>query len=279
LQVSRHESDTERLQVGWRIGPEASLWFGRFHNPISLWNTEHHHGRYLETSVGRPRIVEFEDKGGPLPVHLTGLLLESSHPIGEGAVQLDAAVASGPQFDGTLQPIDVIRSPRFNKLALTARIAFRPDVTRDTRYGFMLATTTIPASRLAFEEIQQNTAAFSFIQEVDRLRILSEVFRINHRVTQGSGAAWPSYWAGYAQTEYKLAPGVWTAYIRLEAVSSHLTADYRDAFPNLSKDRELIGVRWDFYRNQALKLQLGREATLAGPVSHGIQIQWSALFP
>ena len=279
LQVSRNEQDMERLQVGWRIDPEASLWFGRFHNPISLWNTEHHHGRYLETSVGRPRIVEFEDQGGPLPVHLTGLLLESSHAMGEGAIQLDAAVASGPRFDGALGPIDVIRSPRFNKLALTARVAFRPDATRDTRYGFMLASTTMPAKGLAFEEIQQNTAGFSFIHEMDRLRVLGEAFRINHRVTRGNGATWPSYWAGYGQVEYKLSPNVWTSYVRLEGASSHLTADYRDAFPDLSKDRELVGVRWDFYRNQALKLQLAREAPLAGPVSRGVQIQWSALFP
>ena len=34
LQIERNGWDMERLQAGWRINPEVSLWFGRYHNPI-----------------------------------------------------------------------------------------------------------------------------------------------------------------------------------------------------------------------------------------------------
>lgn len=279
LQISREERDMERLQVGWRASSESSLWFGRFHSPISLWNTEHHHGRYLETSVGRPTIVEFEDNGGPLPVHLTGLLLESTHPVGDGVIQIDTAVASGPKFENQLEPIDVIRKPRFNDLALALRAVFRPEITRDTRYGLMFAQTRIPAKDLSFNKVLQNVVGFATILDLDPLRVLGEAFRIDHRVLDGSPNVWPSYSAGYAQLEYKIAPGAWTAYARFEGISTNLNPDYRAAFPDLAKQKHILGLRWDFYRNQALKLQVDRITQFDGPTSRGVEIQWSALFP
>lgn len=159
--------------------------------------------------------------------------MESSDNLGDSAVLLDAAVASGPRFEDTLAPIGVIRSPSFNDLALTARVAFRYDVTSDTRYGIMLAQTRIPVAGLTFIDAEQKTAGFTFIRVLDRLRLLGEAFCISHRTVQGSGG-WSAYWTG---------------------------------------------LRWYFYRNQALKFQLDCETPLAGKTSHGLQIQLSTLFP
>src|SRR5438128_5043554 len=207
LQVDPGGYDMERLQAGWRVTPDISLWFGRYHNPIGYWNMEHHHGHYMETSAERPQIVEFEDEGGPLPIHLFGLLLQGMHPIGDASLQYDLGVASGPRVvDGEFGPVDVVRKPRFNKLALVARVAYRPDAAQDDQYGAFVARTKIPAEGLDFTEIQQDLAGIYLSRDIDRLRVFGEVFRINHRVLQGPGVVWPSYWAGYAQAEYKVIP-------------------------------------------------------------------------
>jgi hypothetical protein len=47
LYITPSERDLERLQFGFEFVPETVLWIGRFHQPASAWNTEHHHGHYL----------------------------------------------------------------------------------------------------------------------------------------------------------------------------------------------------------------------------------------
>src|SRR5438552_13663918 len=145
LQLERDTWDMERLQLGWRLSPNESLWFGRYHNPIGYWNIEHHHGHYMETSAERPRILEFEDEGGPLPIHLAGFLLQGIHPIRDAALYYDIGVAAGPRVvDGELDAVDVIRSPRRNKLAMVARVGYRPDAVGDDQLGAFVARTRIP---------------------------------------------------------------------------------------------------------------------------------------
>lgn len=92
--VSDHESDLERLQLGWQLSDETILWIGRFHQPTSVWNHDHHHGQYLQTSITRPGIDEWEDLGGVIPQHFTGALLESGRSL-FGSWKLRTAVAAG----------------------------------------------------------------------------------------------------------------------------------------------------------------------------------------
>src|SRR5262249_52267718 len=41
--VSDHEGDLERFQLGWQLTDDTVIWFGRYHQPSSVWNHEHHH--------------------------------------------------------------------------------------------------------------------------------------------------------------------------------------------------------------------------------------------
>jgi hypothetical protein len=278
VQVDKGGYDTERLQVGWRVTPEHFVWLGRFHNPIGHWNTEHHHGHYMETTAERPRILEFEDEGGPLPIHLVGMLLEGAHSGESASWQYDLGVASGPRIDEGLEPVDVIRDPRLNKLALVARVAFRPDATRDDQYGVFAARTKIPVAGLEFTEVVQNIGGVYVNQELQRWRLFSELFRITNSLSPNVQTAWPSYWAGFAQLEYKLVPAEWTAFGRYEGISSRLSDDYLATFPQLLRERDIVGVRWDFYQNQALKLEFNRDLRFDGSTSKGIELQWSGMF-
>ncbi len=279
LQIDKDGQDMERLQAGWRLNPTHTVWFGRYHNPIGYWNVEHHHGHYMETSAERPRILEFEDEGGPLPIHLFGLLLQGTQAIGDAGLQYDLGVASGPKIKGDeFEPVDVIRHPTLNKLALVARLAYRPDATRDDQYGVFLARTRIPVEDLSFTQVDQNLAGIYISRDIGRLRLFGEAMRITHQLSQNAGAEWPSYWAGYIQAEYKLVPNVWTPFARQESISSRLTKDYTDLFPGLPKQRQLAGMRWDFYKDQALKFELIRDQTVGGVTFDTLEIQWSAMF-
>jgi hypothetical protein len=279
LQLERDGWDMERLQAGWRLTPNASLWLGRFHNPIGYWNIEHHHGHYMETSAERPRILEFEDEGGVLPIHLAGLLLSGLHPVGDASLQYDIGVASGPRVvDEGLEPVDVIREPRWNRLGVVTRIAWRPDAATDDQFGAFAARTRMPVVGTETSVVEQDLWGFYFSRDFERLRLFGELFRIDHRTVGGQPVDWPSFWAGYLQAEYKVVPAKWTVFARHEALSSRLTASYADLFPSLPRRRDLGGVRWDILDNQALKLELIRDSLVTGETFNAFELQWSALF-
>jgi hypothetical protein len=278
LQGEDDGADLERAQVGWRLTPRSSLWLGRFHNPIGFWNTHHHHGHYFETTIGRPRIVEFEDEGGPLPIHVTGFLFETGVPMGDGELHIDAALGSGSKLGERLEPVDLLRGAKLNKRAETLRLLWRPDATRETQFGVFGARTRIPVVAYAQATIEQTTSGLFANIDGESYRVLGEFFHLTHSASTVAALNWPSYWAGHVQLEYKLVPGVWTPYARFESLSRRLDGPYAATFPLLSKDRQLAGVRWDFRANQALKLQVFREALVDRRTVNGVVVQWSALF-
>src|ERR1700684_278826 len=95
--ITPEEHDLERFQLGYEVIPDTVLWLGRFHQPASAWDTEHHHGRYLQTAITRPAIENWEDEEGLIPQHIPGALVESRRPLGpDSGLQIDGGVGAGP---------------------------------------------------------------------------------------------------------------------------------------------------------------------------------------
>lgn len=90
--------DLERLQLGYTVNDALTVWLGRFHTPYGLWNTDFHHGANLQTSISRPRFIEFEDKGGILPAHSVGVWATGKTALGGGKLTYDAYLANGPRI-------------------------------------------------------------------------------------------------------------------------------------------------------------------------------------
>ena len=90
--------DVERLQIGYTFSDNATLWGGRFHTPYGYWNTAFHHGAQLQTSVLRPRFIDFEDSGGILPAHMVGVWGTGKIKTGEDKFTYDWFVGNGPKI-------------------------------------------------------------------------------------------------------------------------------------------------------------------------------------
>lgn len=67
------DTDVERLQIGYTVSDDLTVWLGRFHTPYGYYNTAYHHGGELQPTVLRPQFLAFEDHGGILPAHTVGL--------------------------------------------------------------------------------------------------------------------------------------------------------------------------------------------------------------
>jgi hypothetical protein len=66
--------DVERLIVTYRASEQFEVSAGKHHTPFGYWNTAYHHGTLLQPTIDRPLMFKFEDDGGPLPVHTTGVM-------------------------------------------------------------------------------------------------------------------------------------------------------------------------------------------------------------
>jgi hypothetical protein len=109
--LAKDEQEIERLQLGWRFG-DSKAWFGRFHNPIGYWNTQFHHGAYLQTSITRPAIVDYEDDNGVLPMHLAGLLIEGVKEHDDSGLGYAIAIATGPELAESTCFVNLLSTPR-----------------------------------------------------------------------------------------------------------------------------------------------------------------------
>src|SRR6202047_4026231 len=147
--ITPGERDLERFQMGFEFVPETVLWIGRFHQPASAWNTEHHHGQYLQTDITRPYIERWEDEHGIIPQHITGALFESRQSIGkDGAIQLSGGIGAAPALSGqALDAIDLIGSnPGRHRLSVTGRLAYLPEYVGASSVGLLFGHDDLAAS-------------------------------------------------------------------------------------------------------------------------------------
>jgi hypothetical protein len=103
--------DLERAQLSFMASDKFSLSAGRTHAMLGYYNTAFHHGTWFQTAIDRPHIFEFEDSGGPLPIHNVGLSAMGKIPSGKLGLHWFAEVGNGKQtysLGATITPANVL---------------------------------------------------------------------------------------------------------------------------------------------------------------------------
>jgi hypothetical protein len=276
--LNRDEQEMERLQLGWLVQPTTTLWLGRFHNPLGFWNTEHHHGTYLQTTISRPSIINFEDEGGVLPTHVVGLLGEGTRDLerGYGSLNYAFALVRGPNMESGLDPMNILELRNGGKLAASARLSYR---TQDDsgEFGGFAGYTRIPVVGASFDEVEQSVAGVFFNRETETLRLVGEVFYIGNRL-QGGATRHADFSAAYLQAEYRGHPD-WTLFGRLEGSHGTKNNAYLDLVPDFLNTRIVAGVRFEVASHQALKLELSHNERQDDARYNQLSLQWSMVYP
>jgi hypothetical protein len=283
--VSDHEHDLERFQLGWQATQDTVVWIGRYHQPTSVWNHDHHHGQYLQTSVSRPFLDEWEDLGGILPQHFTGMLVESGHKA-FGSWRLRTAIAGGlaPIItpDG-LEPFDLLHpDSEHHQVGFQARASLHPGEFTESGFGLLLATDELPAIGLTAPPIPgldhadlKVLGAFG-IYAASNWKVLATWYHVDTQLNSPTASVSGSFGVGYVEAERRL-PYELTGFLRWEGSANAGEDAYLKLFPMFVRQRNVIGLRWDFLSRQALTLQLSDTNTLDGHFSD-IRLQWSAAF-
>jgi hypothetical protein len=287
---SSDEAEFERLQAGVRVGDNAFVWAGRFHAPAKFWTSEYHHGQYLQTSITRPALEEWEDDGGATPAHITGLLLESEHQRSdESAIGLAASIGYSPILeDGELETHHLFESSSDHGLSLNLRVAYRPEFLASTQFGVLagwneinVVPTAVPLPDAPSSIDQAMLGAFGDWYWND-LRLLASIVYFDNTVELPAQDVDDSYLLGYAQLEYE-ANNVMTVFGRVEGGIDQDDSVYLALFESFITERYMLGARWDVAEHHALTVEVAN--TTFGAAASGsrdfneVRLQWSAVFP
>ena len=247
--------DQERLWGAWAFSDSIQLKFGLEHSPISLWNRIFHHGHWLEMTILRPMLAQFESGSGILPMHEAGLEILGDIPLAAGSLQYIVFLSNGR---GDAPNVVQEFSDRNSDKAIVFGAGYNFDAADTIFLGLFFRTDEIPPDADGSDparagSIREWIVSLQLLYQSDRFDIIAEFVYINND-DKTSNQTFESY-TGYFQIGYHI-NDFWTPYARLDFREMDMGNPY---FAPLGRDLDdmcmVLGVRWDFLDNAALKFE------------------------
>ena len=246
------EIDPERLIIRYDVNNLLKINVGKFHLPIGYWLPTYHHGVWLQTTIDRPDIFNFEDKGGPLPSHAIGAMLSGSALLEGFDLNYACAISNGRGVNTTqIQVID----DRNDKKALSLQLEVQPHIVEGLRLGPSIYYDVIPEDKTnpnRESEIRAIIYGGHIVYTIENIELLTEAFEINH--DEFSGGVFNTI-GGYAQFAYTI--NKFKPYYRYD----YIKYDSNDPFYNESKfdfldtNKHTLGLRYELSHFNALKFE------------------------
>lgn len=287
---SSDEAEFERLKAGVRLSESVSVWGGRFHAPAKFWTSEYHHGQYLQTSITRPALEEWEDDGGSAPAHVTGLMLETDFQRSdESALGIVASIGYAPILEeGALEAQELFESASDHGLSLNLRVAYRPEFLGSTQFGLLAGWNEIKVEPAAVplpgepSTIDQAMLGAFGDWYWDKLRLLGSVVYYDITLEVPTQDVDDSHLRGYVQLEYQANETV-TVFGRLEGGIDQDDSTYLALINSAITERYMLGARWDVAEHHALTVEVANTTFGASPSGsrdfNEVRLQWSAVYP
>lgn len=280
--ISDEEIEVERLQFGLELEPGTVIWAGRVHQPSSYWNTEFHHGQYLQNSITRPAIEAWEDDGGVLTQHVAGVLLETERGLANGTT-LRVATSAGyaPAFErANLNPFDVVRwNNGARHPAFALRIDVLPDGIGEQAFGIMSGFSGLQARGAGIDNldhVDQTTIGVYGDVHVGESRWLGSLYRIRNRFDFGQQLIAEHATSWFLHGEYRLNED-WMGYVRHESTLGTDGSRYFANFPGFINERSVVGARFESGSNHAISIETGGAKSGQDRFME-LRLQWSAVF-
>ena len=248
--------DLERLQIGYTVSDALTVWLGRFHTPFGVWNTWNHHGTQLQTSIFRPRMIDFEDRGGFLPDHSVGAWATGKTSLGPGKITYDAYLTNGPSIRERTLDFGGFTDNDSSKL-LGFNLGYEPAGALSGLvvgvHGFAANAGVYDPNGAVLSKSRLRMSGGYFGYDTDHWEAIGEYYRFAN-ADLGHGARHTSS-AGFVQVGRHL--GAWTPFVRYERAA----LDSNDPFfasqnAGRSYRRTSLGLRYDIDSRSAFKIEL-----------------------
>ena len=248
-QPSTYELNVERTIIRYDYDDYFKMSFGKYHTPISYWNTAFHHGAWLQTTISRPQMVMFG--GTDIPLHFVGLQAEGNIPSGTLGLGYNLGVGNGrsSNFAKAGDSGDVN-----NNRAWLANLYARPAWLQGLQFGGSFYRDKLtPRAGTNFDEW---IASAHLVWNKQRPEFLAEYANVHHRDLQTSQTFNTTNY--YVQLAYRLPwqEDKWKPYYRFEYIHRPVVEPVWDITGTASVVDlvgSLVGVRYDITNYAAFK--------------------------
>jgi hypothetical protein len=250
--------DLERLTLRAKLG-NAWVEAGRSHADLGYWNVAYHHGKWLQPTIERPRVVRFEDDGGILPVHWVGAQVGYAQPL-RGDLVVTASASVGNSRGAIVDDIQNVAPKRSEKQGY-AKLELKGLFHRDFRVGVAALYGRIPSQPATIRPSLPDTALNEYIGNVyvafpsDPFFVIAEGYAIRHSAPARS---WETYDA-FVVAGFAIPPV--TPYISAErlvmtaGLDPFFVPDPAQPLPELDVLEGILGVRLDVSTWSAVKVE------------------------
>jgi hypothetical protein len=261
--------EVERSIIRFEQNDHLKVSFGRYHTPINYWNTQFHHGSWLQTTISRPEMVQFG--GSLLPVHFVGALAEGSFAADGLNLHYSSGVGNG-RSSVISRGGDFGDNNNFKAWLVNAY------ATPDKLYGLQIGAS------LYRDKIDPNIGlpAREWIESAhivwnkENPEFIAEFSNISHTAVGTGHVSNTQAW--YAQLAYRLSGNLraWKPYYRYEYIHIPRGDTIFASVPELSGST--VGVRYDISSFAALKFEYRNQVRLGVPRINGLFSQVSFTF-
>lgn len=246
----------ERLWGAWTFDDRLYAKIGLEHSPISRWSRRYHHGRWLEPTISRPLMADFEGSAdGFVPLHNSGLELGGRAPVGNSG-NLDYTLifsnGRGPKPDDKQKVGD-----NNNSKSVLLALGYSPQGS-SLHFGVAAQTDVIPPDPAAAppltDDVEQRIGSAFAEGTLAGAELVAEVIALQDE-TQFDHRTY-DHLSWYVQALLPIAP--WTPYLRFDVKDMDEGDPYLSQLDrDLDQWRQTLGVRNDFATNAAFKVELG----------------------
>src|SRR5260370_9610744 len=240
--------DVERMVLQYSRSDYFKLAVGRYHAAIGYYNTAYHHSTWFQTTTGRPFLLQFQDRGGILPVHTVGASASGLIPSGHLGLPYVAEGWYGRASRSpiTEEPVQNVVDDQNHK-AFNLALFARPDAVRGLQVGFSAYRDLLTPANLP--RIGETIFAAHAVLVRSKFEWLNEALLVRHapngipRVFNTPGF--------YTQVSKQF--GSYRPYFRYQYVNASRT---EPIFPDVGlRQGPSFGLRYDASETLAVRLQ------------------------
>jgi hypothetical protein len=247
--------DVERLLLTYRHNDYFSASIGRLHTAVGYYNRAFNRGDYFQTAAARPTMFEFDDQGGFLPLQDLGIVLEGQLPSGKVGLNYVFEVTDGRDF-GLGAESAQNNADKNNSKAVNFGLSSKPDRFTGLDVGFSIRHDYLsdPLNLHVAELLPVIYIVFTNYT----YEWLNEAMYVTHSLPGGSTFHTTGF---YSQVSRRF--GHFRPYFRYDYVNAPANDPIYGnplEMPVVGRiNGPTVGLRWDFTKYTAVKMQYTRE--------------------
>ncbi|MDX1811206.1 MAG: hypothetical protein R3240_04615, partial [Gammaproteobacteria bacterium] len=159
----------------------------------------------------------------------------------------------------------------------TFRLAYQPDELNPSQFGAFINIDRINARDAKLKYVDQLVTGLFAHMDWNNARITTAGYYVDDRLKEIDRTHSSGFLAAYLHAEYELG-FKWTGYARVERTAGGQHDEYMEYFGDPNLERNLVGIRFDITRRQAISSEISQRLNEHDSHTH-ISLQWSAVFP